>query len=635
MNPEDFQSFVASGRLTQAQVNKLVLLEPGTYCLHRSWGFGKVHSFDFVLGQVLIDFVQKPQHPMQFVYVAESLLSLPADHILVLKVSDLDGLKVKAMKNPVEVIRLFVTSFGEAALADRLESLLCGEVIPTVEWKKWFSFAKRACKKSGLMVWPTRKGEPFRVLDKPETPADVLQAQLTKARSLSDLLVVAEEALKKVGKSPGLEVLIPEIIEALDEHIANHRDKNPSFLVEAIWIRDDLVKFGDSQASSPNIQSIIQEVHNLHELVSDLSSHRQRHLLPIIKQTFPDWEQRIRALIPASNGKLLSEIVDFLVAEGKEEGLQGIFDRSLREHRAGIEMLLWLCKNREEPTYVKWLSPLINARLLLVILHQLEIAALEGGGRRKNPLADILLNDATLIADLIRACDAEETRDLGKAILLSPAIEELDKRSLMARMIKVSPSVQSLLVSNQQSKTVSLIVSWESLERRKNEYEEIVNKKISENSKEIAIARSYGDLRENHEFKAAKEMQVILMRQKAELEEMLARACGTDFYKPDTSIVSIGTQVTLEPVDGDPQMTYTILGAWDSDPQKSVISYLAPFAAALIGKKVGEEAVLPGEQGERRVRILRINAAFSETENHVAASLSEEVSRSENVTVLS
>jgi len=72
-----------------------------------------------------------------------------------------------------------------------------------------------------------------------------------------------------------------------------------------------------------------------------------------------------------------------------------------------------------------------------------------------------------------------------------------------------------------------------------------VKVKIPENTKEIAIARSYGDLSENFEFKAAKQMQSVLMRRKAELEQMLHDARGTSFENPDTTRVSIGTIVTL------------------------------------------------------------------------------------------
>ena len=615
MNQDDFQSFVASGRLTQMQVNNLIALAPGTFCLHRSWGFGKIHSFDLMLGQVLIDFIQKPQHPMQLNYAADSLTALAADHLLVSKATDLEGLRHKATDNPAEVIRKFAASFGAAALVDRLEATLCGDVIPQTEWKKWLGSAKRACKKDELIAWPTRKGEAFQLLDKPQTPADLLRERLSKAVVLTELLEIAEEVLKKAGKTAALKSLAPQIVKALDEHIAAQRDKNPSVLVEAIWIRDDLIKLVDLQAPTTNIQSIVQQVHNLHKLVSDLSSHRQRHLLPIIKQSFPDWEQRIKAMVNTSGGKLLTEIIDFLVAEGKLSEVRELLERGVLEHRLGAETMMWLCKNREQPAYAQWLPALITGRLFSAILYQLEVAALESGGRRKNPLNELLLSDATLIADLARACDAEEARDLGKTILLSPAIEELDKRSIMARLIKVSPSVQALLVSNQQQQSEALVVSWESLERRKTEYEEIVNKKIPENSREIALARSYGDLRENHEFKAAKEMQTVLMRQKGELENMLARARGTDFYKPDTSAVNIGTRVTLQSPDDDTTpLSYTILGAWESDPDKGIISYQTAMATALLGKKVGENASLPNEGGERPVQILSIEPAFPENE---------------------
>ena len=80
-----------------------------------------------------------------------------------------------------------------------------------------------------------------------------------------------------------------------------------------------------------------------------------------------------------------------------------------------------------------------------------------------------------------------------------------------------------------EEKSESLMVSWSSLEKRKAEYEELVNKKIPENTKEIGVARSYGDLRENFEFKAAKQMQAVLMRRKVGTRSMLHNARGTDF----------------------------------------------------------------------------------------------------------
>src|SRR6185369_5910068 len=132
---------------------------------------------------------------------------------------------------------------------------------------------------------------------------------------------------------------------------------------------------------------------------------------------------------------------------------------------------------------------------------------------------------------------------------------------LLARIVKSYPAVQSLISGEQTKQESNLQVSWESLERRKNEYTELVQKKIPANSKEIAIARSYGDLRENHEYKAAKEMQKILMRRKGELETQLVRARGTDFANPRTDVVSLGTTVRLTELSTQQQETFTILGA--------------------------------------------------------------------------
>jgi transcription elongation factor GreA len=180
----------------------------------------------------------------------------------------------------------------------------------------------------------------------------------------------------------------------------------------------------------------------------------------------------------------------------------------------------------------------------------------------------------------------------------------------MARIIKLYPELQSLISGEQtEEKSVALIVSWSSLQKRKAELEELINKKIPENSKEIGVARSYGDLRENFEFKAAKEMQAVLMRRKAELERDLHRARGTAFENPDLSQVSIGTSVTLRDTNSNEKETYTILGAWDGDPDRSIISYQTAIGQALLGRRHGEVVELNAEEDTGRYEIFAIEAA--------------------------
>jgi transcription elongation GreA/GreB family factor len=115
-------------------------------------------------------------------------------------------------------------------------------------------------------------------------------------------------------------------------------------------------------------------------------------------------------------------------------------------------------------------------------------------------------------------------------------------------------------------------------------------------------------LSENHEFKAAKEMQKILMRQKQELEEQLMRARGTDFSNTTTGAVAIGSVVLATDLGTNQPETFTILGAWDSDPDKGIISYLSPVGAALLNHKIGEEVEFEFHGAKHRHRIEKIEA---------------------------
>jgi transcription elongation factor GreA len=220
-----------------------------------------------------------------------------------------------------------------------------------------------------------------------------------------------------------------------------------------------------------------------------------------------------------------------------------------------------------------------------------------------------LVDDRDLIADLLAKAPSSQARDLMRRMMITPAVEELNRRSLLARMIRVHPELQSMLTGESDEQEKPLVVSWASLQKRKQEYDDLIARKIPENTREISTARSYGDLRENFEYKAAKEMQTVLMRRKAELEQMLARARGTSFENADTSQVSIGTSVTLREIGTSVTFVYHVLGAWDSEPEKHVISYQTAIGQALLGKKPGDIVELATENGTRSAQVLSIEAA--------------------------
>src|SRR5437870_5316968 len=99
-------------------------------------------------------------------------------------------------------------------------------------------------------------------------------------------------------------------------------------------------------------------------------------------------------------------------------------------------------------------------------------------------------------------------------------------------------------------------------------------------------------------------MQAVLVRRRSELERALQNARGTAFENPDTSRVSIGTIVTVRDKTSKKQETYTILGAWDGDPDRHIISYQTAIGQALLGNKAGDALPLNTEHGTAQFAIV-------------------------------
>ncbi len=171
--------------------------------------------------------------------------------------------------------------------------------------------------------------------------------------------------------------------------------------------------------------------------------------------------------------------------------------------------------------------------------------------------------------------------------MLNQGFEELTKKSLLARFIKIYPSIQSLVAGDAEGKEEQLIVSRSSYDRKREELDLIISRKIPENSKAIAAAREHGDLKENSEYKMAKQDQQVLMAQKSLVEKDLGRARITDFKDAASDQVSIGSIVKVRTAAGS-STSYTVLGAWDGDPEKNIISYKTTLGQSLLGRKPGD-----------------------------------------------
>ena len=112
-------------------------------------------------------------------------------------------------------------------------------------------------------------------------------------------------------------------------------------------------------------------------------------------------------------------------------------------------------------------------------------------------------------------------------------------------------------------------------------------------SEAIAEARAHGDLKENAEYHAAKELQGLVEAKINEMESALSNAQVIDVKDiPETGRVVFGSTVTLYDIDGDKEISYKIVGNLESDPDAGKISIDTPIAKGLIGKHVDDEVVI-------------------------------------------
>lgn len=604
----EIEKAVQAGKLTQHAAINLDKLPAGAYCLHKSWGFGRIAEINFLLNQATIDFKTKKGHTMQLPYAAESLTPLPDDHILVRKVTDAAAIKALAKEDALGLVRSILKNYGGKATQDQIAQALSGEIFNETEFKRWWDSAKKLLKKDGHIALPTKKSDPIVLREKAISHTDELIAAFVAARQTKAQIAALDQILKSVDEFKGSDEL-NAIVLAVEDAAQKSRRLNTAQALELILSRDEICDITGIPRSEGSISlgdMLREEERRLHEIFNDVPAAKQRRVLASFAGAFDEdrWVEKILSLMSKSSIRVVTESARVLLEKGKKAELHRELDRWLGDHTISTEVLTWLCKEREGE-----FAEMVDARVLSAILSALErdqFNEVKRGGK----LHDLLLEDRELIPDMLAGAEPETVRDTIRKVMLSGVFEELNKRSILGRIVRVYPEMESMLTGGDGApeKQEALIVSWESLEKRKNEFDELVNKKIPENIKEISVARSYGDLRENFEFKAAKEMQRVLSRRRAETERDLGLARGTDFANPDTTLVSMGTTVTIkETVDGRIDV-YTILGAWDSDPKAGIISYKAAIAQALLGHKVGEKLEVPTEHGDRVAEIISIVA---------------------------
>ena len=126
-------------------------------------------------------------------------------------------------------------------------------------------------------------------------------------------------------------------------------------------------------------------------------------------------------------------------------------------------------------------------------------------------------------------------------------------------------------------------------------------------SEAIAEARAHGDLKENAEYHAAKELQGLMEAKINEMESAIVNAQVIDVKEiPETGRVIFGSTIKLYDINNKKEITYKIVGNLESDPDKGLISIDTPIAKGLVGKFQDDEVTIDTPVGQLNFEILEV-----------------------------
>ena len=613
MNKSSIDSLIENNPKLEALRSKLEQMVAGNYCLHRSWGFGKIVEYNESEDRLIIDFEEgKSGHAMAPAFCADKLDILSENDVLVLSHTNPEQIELLIKKKPADLIaQILGNAESRSMMSSEIERTLARLMGP-IKYKKWWTATKKILVKDPRIGVPQKKTDYYVLRDEPIDPEEEVLEQFHATKNSKEKINLAEKLYKLSENISIIKEELPDILNELTDAIKNTKTLSQADRLHGVWVRNNLARdlHEDVELLEPSSKSILEATDDFSQLASDLPVVYYHRYLDLIKRVFPDrYTTMSEDLLKNSSGKFTTECINFMLEEGMNERVDYCLNRWLSDQTIKGPLLFWLVKNRGSKKYEAIINPLISTNLLSAMFYAIDNEALQNASARRIPLADLLSDDKELIPDLLAETNLETATDLAQTLLLNQGFEDLTKKSLLARFIKRFPSIQNLLSTESTSSTEQsdvLVVSQKSFDQAKLEYEELINVKIPENKEAIAIAREHGDLKENSEYKMARQDQDLLLSRKNELEVSLSTAKVTDFSEANTEMVGIGNVVTLREGSTGTSRKYSILGAWDSDPDNNVLSYKTPLAQSIIGKKINDTVSTSIDGNEEQWTILSI-----------------------------
>jgi len=572
-----------------ADFEKHISFDVGNFVYHRTWNIGRIKS---ITGDdIAIDFAKKRDHHMGLKMAVESLVTLKKDHIWVLKaIWTKEKLKEKIKKDIPWALKTIIRSFDNSADIKKIKAELVDSVLTAGEWTSWSTKARDFLKTDSSFGNSPASVNLFLVRDRPLSYEEKIYNQFKAEKNFFARIQNIRDFLDKGDADSEL---FSEMLAFLLNYVRSYSQVNEQVIASHLFLKElaarqihlkNMVNTSFSELMD-QCDDIVSVFTNIKDSTLKLS------LLQNIKNFITNWPEIYIKLFPYS---LSQSMIDILLDAGEVDRLKAMVQSVLENYRDNREVFIWIVKNLWDETWVKEIN-ISYDKILITLIHILEITFKEienhrdtTENKRINKQVDtILFKDGRLETFLM-----ETDKDtIERIYALVCDVKDLDP-AMKLRLRKKIQEKHGDFKFNDEEKTIvsrGLMVTARKYEEKNILLSTIMEVDVPANQKEIAYALSLGDLRENSEYKAAKEKQDELNAKVAKLKNEIERSQIFDKSSLVTSKISFGTEVVLMNEDEKAEELYIILGPWESDPSNHIISYLSPLGKRLLNHKKGDK----------------------------------------------
>ncbi len=565
-------------------------LKRGNFYFHKAgWGCCEVIDFSFIREEISLecDLVVGLKH-LSFKNAFHTLIPLSKDHFLARRFGNPDVLEKEAKDNPVKVIHLLLKDLGPKTTQEIKEEL-CELVIPSEQWNRWWQNTRAKLKKDTKVQSPKESKGTF-FLREEELPHEVLfYKALEKKPSVEETIQMVYTFLRDFPETLKNQEFKKSLEKKLEEVLSSSTLENVHKLQILFFLEEVQGKKEHKEA----IFSLLQDIHSVKDLMGKLSILSfKKKVLQLVQKAKKEWPDFFLDLLLEVEPNLIR---DYIFSELKKKSLERLQEKLfilIKNPTSYPEATVWCFQKileKELPFIKKEEEKNAFFEAFLILL-----AHLNGKIEYKNlarKMVSILVNQRyKVVRDLFKHASLEEIQEY---LLLSTKCEGFTSHDL--KILQSLAEVEHPSLSKEKEEEEEAIwTTEEGYQKAKSRLEHITSVETIQNAKEIEEARSYGDLKENAEYKAALEKRGRLQSEVRFLSRQLNQAKILRKEEISSDEVQVGCRVVCENEKGE-LSTYTLLGPWDANPEKNILSFQSKFAQAMKGKKPGESFSFQGD----------------------------------------